>query len=164
MVKVKEKLSNGRTITYNRLENGTCYNAKTNLELVGRLDSARRGGARVRLFYGDTSTGKDWHEEHDITGKLGRSTGTIKIPILLNNSRSSGGPAILDYCIVKLMINGSVRWQHPKYNAGLFTVGPGKDPGHTTAVYIDEVLHAQFRTPTKAQRWIDFMTGKRLSK
>lgn len=67
------------------------------------MEEARRQGERVRITYGDVSTGRKW-EDKPVTGTLGRTTGDIKIPILLKQSRSIGGEAILTHCIVKLEI------------------------------------------------------------
>lgn len=72
---------------------------------------------RVRIFLGDTDTGKDCFECYDTIGYIGRSTGTIKIPLMVATSRSLGGGAILDHCIVKITINKNVVYKHPKYHA-----------------------------------------------
>jgi len=80
--------------------NGTFYDVRTSDNVVNVLENCRRNGTRIILDYGDTTTGKSWNEVYDITGRLGRSTGNIKIPILLHNTRSIGGTAILDHCII----------------------------------------------------------------
>lgn len=80
--------------------NGTSYDVRTNDKIINVLEKCRRNGTRIILDYGDTETGESWNEVYDITGRLGRSTGNVKIPILLHNSRSIGGGAILDHCII----------------------------------------------------------------
>jgi hypothetical protein len=64
------------------------------------LEMARKERIRIVLDYGDVNTGESWGEEHDIYGYVGRSSGKIKIPILVYNRRSFGGGAILDHCII----------------------------------------------------------------
>ena len=98
--------------------NGTCYHANTPMELILLLERIRICQTRVRFHWGDIETGRDWKDELDCKGRLGRSTGSVKIPILLYNSRSIGGGAILDHCIVKITEakGGRVLYQHPKYN------------------------------------------------
>ena len=36
---------------------------------------------RLRIYYGDSVTGRDWKELHDTEGYIGRSTGQFKIPL-----------------------------------------------------------------------------------
>lgn len=87
--------------------------------VVDKLLHAHRGDYRIRLCYGDSKTGRDWQEIHDIEGYVGRTTGEVKIPILVYNKRSLGGSAILTDCIVRITLTGkhpTVLWQHPLYH------------------------------------------------
>jgi hypothetical protein len=70
---------------------GTFYSLGTNEKVVDILERCRDEGHRIRIVYGDIETGKSWEECHDIEGKVGRSTGSIKIPLLIHNKRSRGG-------------------------------------------------------------------------
>jgi hypothetical protein len=99
--------------------------------------------------------------------------GPICIPILLHNSRSIGGSAILTERIVKLMVGHRVVYQHPSYHQPAYTIAPPPRKigdtdmaaaGHTAGVYADGENVANFHSPAQAQRWIDFMTGKRLTR
>jgi len=98
--------------------NGTCYHADTTKEIIMLLERIRFYQIRVRLHWGDIKTGRDWCDDLDCKGRLGRSTGSIKIPILLYNSRSMDGGHILDHCIVKIMETkgGKVLYCHPEYH------------------------------------------------
>lgn len=100
-----------------KIVNGTFYDTRTPQEVIDVIESARAGGRRVRLSYGDTETGRDWQEQYDIVGRIGRSAGPVKVPILIHNRRSIGGHAILDHCIVRIVssVGGRVLYQHPKY-------------------------------------------------
>jgi len=102
---VKCKLSNGNVIHY-RIINGTAYHEETNKPITDYLEKARLEGGRVRFNLGDTRTGIDWGDTLDCCGYIGRSTGEIKIPILLKNNRSIGGPGLLDHCIIKIEYKG----------------------------------------------------------
>lgn len=82
--------------------NGTFYDIKTPQEVIDVLENARLNRTRILLDYGDVKTGKTWGEVNDITGYVGRSTGSIKIPLLIHNSRSLGGGGILDHCIIAI--------------------------------------------------------------
>ena len=83
-----------------KLVNGTSYDKRTDDELIRNLEHCRMNNIRVVLDYGDTKTGSSWNERYDITGRVGRSSGQIKVPILLHNKRSHGGGSILTHCII----------------------------------------------------------------
>jgi hypothetical protein len=97
---ITEKLSNGNTINY-RIIDGTAYHAETNDIVIGLLEQARKNRNRIRIFLGDTETGRDWGDRAE-SGRVGRSTGSIKIPLLILTSRSMGGGGIPDHCIIKI--------------------------------------------------------------
>ena len=82
--------------------NGTSYQKDTSDEVISVLEKCRRYETRIILDYGDTETGRSWNEVYDITGYVSRSSGDIKIPILVYNKRSMGGKPILDRCIIKI--------------------------------------------------------------
>jgi len=171
---IKEELSNGNTIIYRELESGTCYHAETPQAVISALESARVGNYRIRIFLGDTNTGKDWGEENDVIGYIGRSMGRIKIPLLIHNTRSTGGGGILDHCIVKIMKGKRTVYQHPKYDGGAYTIRD-IDNTYNGRVYKAEVLrdgecaanfqHGRtFTARRAAERYVAFMKGERQSK
>lgn len=103
--------------------NGTTYHDETPKEIVYILEDARMSkvdgyGYRLRFHWGDVKTGRDWGDTYHVEGYVGRSTGTSKIPLLIWNSRSLGGGAILDDCIVKIVTARGKRvlYQHSKYH------------------------------------------------
>ncbi len=98
-----------------KVVNGTSYHEDTTDEIIKVLEEARIHNKRIRIFYGDTETGRDWMEVYDTIGTIGRSCGEVKIPLLINNSRSYRGAAILDNCIVKITIDKRVIYQNVKY-------------------------------------------------
>lgn len=95
--------------------NGTSYHFSTDEKLVTLLENARDMGTRLVFEYGDAVTGQSWGDTE--TGRVGRSTGSIKIPLVIANKRSTGGPALLDNCIVRLVTaSGKLPvWRHPSY-------------------------------------------------
>lgn len=99
------------------VESGTWYNSNTAYQVIQVLEQCRQNRTRIILDYGDTQTGKSWGEIHDVCGYVGRSTGSQKIPILVFNSRSYGGGAILTHCIVSIKTSAGKRvlYQHPTY-------------------------------------------------
>ncbi len=159
-----------------KIVNGTSYHDETPRAVIDKLEDARVSGARIRLFYGDQLTGRCWMEEYDTIGRVGRSTGKEKIPLLIKTSRSFGGGAILDHCIVKIMVGGRTVLQHPKFHMPEMTIqlitstdyfGGGNlwSQGYTHAVYFDNMLlWAPFKTKEQAENYIAFMKGERRRK
>lgn len=98
--------------------NGTCYHANTKRAMITQLETLRASRIRCRFHWGDATTGKDWCDRYGITGTIGRSTGEMKVPLLIYNKRSIGGGAILTHCIVKITAakGGRVIYQHPNYH------------------------------------------------
>ena len=99
--------------------NGTTYNSNTPGKVINTLEWARCNNKRIRIFYGDKKTGRDWCEAYGTIGKVGRSSGKVRIPILLRTRRSNFGAAILDDCIVKITCDHEIMYQHPNYHMPL---------------------------------------------
>lgn len=136
------------------------------------LDYAYRSGDRVRVWYGDPKTGKAWPEEHDVLGYVSRSTGREPIYILVYDTRSLGGGAIMEGHIVRLdTTSGHTLYRHPLFSPGEWRmdyhpVGDIEmaDKSMVWAVYHDGALHARFAVREYAARYVDFMQGKRYCK
>ena len=144
----------------------THYHADTPATVRQLIDSLIHTGRRVRLFYGDSQTGRDWGEEHMVTGTIGRSTGNQPIPLMIASRHSMGGDCILCHCIVRLLVNGREVYRHPNYHQPAYTIGP-RHPTlpkeYTTSVYANGANVANFRKESSARRWIQFMTGERMT-
>lgn len=99
--------------------NGTTYDDATLPEIVQILESARAAGNRLRIHYGDPETGHDWGDTYDVAGTVGRSTGRLKIPLLLPNAASTGGAPISTARIVRIRPSrrsaGPDHYRHPSY-------------------------------------------------
>lgn len=164
-----------------REPSGTYYHDTTPRPVIDALEAARETGAKVRLFTGNSKTGEEWFEEYGVYGTVGRSMGPIKIPLLILTSRSTGGSAILCDCIVRLLVNGREVYRHPKYKSPVFSIReikpdemapsnrayPSKtlsSMGYTHAVDVNGENHASFQSLAKAQRWIAFMKGERMTR
>lgn len=142
----------------------TWYHGGTSPAVIEELEKARIFHKRVRLWLGDPETGKNWHEENDVIGSIGRSMGPIRIPLLIATSRSMGGGGISTDCIMRLMVNGREVYRHPKYVEAVYTMEDSDLPEYATNVKIDGELHARFKTREKAERWVAFMKGERMGK
>ena len=139
--------------------NGTFYHDKTPREVIDILEAARLSRSRLRLWYG--SDGRCWNEENDTIGRIGRSTGSQKIPILIKSKRSLGGGGILDHCIIR--IDSAPR--HTVYRS------PSCRFDHFVSTAIGTVynetrdeLYARCKSADAAARLAAFMNGERWSK
>lgn len=85
-----------------KLPNGTYYHESTADAVVKALEDCRNSkyDFRFKITYGYPETGEAWGDVE--TGYIGRSTGSIKVPLIIHSNRSLGGPALLDHCILKI--------------------------------------------------------------
>lgn len=183
---VEEKLSNGNILYYVEKEGmffevGIFLGRENKLKVFDNVNEALMAliirawklKFRIRVFYGDNHTGRSWDEEYDVMGTIGRTTGNIKIPILVHNKRSLGGGALLLSSVIRIddIEDKRTLWKlsnfhvepmevvyYPDDPNGLpYNVMQTKDSGVRVNV-------ANFKTEEKAKKWIDFMEGKRYSK
>lgn len=85
-----------------KVVNDTAYHLNTPDDLIAVMERCRKDRTRVRITYGDVATGTPWDSYALDVGRIGRSTGSRKIPILVHNARSMGGGGILTDCILQV--------------------------------------------------------------
>lgn len=156
---------------YSKLDDTkTWFDARTPKKVQAVLEDARKSGDRVRIFTGDAETGRDWMEELDTIGRIGRSAGPMKSPLLIA-AGECGGPALLTHCILRIvdLDTGSELYKHPKYFVPRMELleAPSyeKASGYTHCVKVeskDGVLetHATFKSQAEAAHWLAFMSGQ----
>lgn len=143
------------------------FNDETSEKVKECLEHCYNSNLRVRLWYGDTKTGLSWMDEYDTMGAIGRSTGKQKIPLLIKNSRSSGGGGILCRCIVRIddIISRRTIYKHPLFNVPLLTVATNNDNDtknkYPFTVLKNNEVQARFKSEKQAKNYIGFMTGER---
>jgi len=143
------------------------FNDETSDKVKECLEHCYNSKLRIRVWYGDAKTGVSWMDEYETTGTIGRSTGQQKIPLLIKNSRSSGGGGILCHCIIRIDVISSRRtiYKHPLFNVPLLTVATNKDNGtknkYPFIVLKNNGLQARFKSEKQAKNYIDFMLGNR---
>ena len=148
--------------TYKHI-NGTSFDERTPDEVIRVLESARQNRTRLHISLGDTASGRDWLEEFETHGYVGRSIGPVKVPLLVANTRSLGGGSILAHCIVRIRTSagGRVLWQHPDYHHGTLEIRQKTEPvtlpdGRILRVEVvqDGDEQAAFENVAKARRYI----------
>ena len=142
------------------------FSDNTNEKVNQVLTSCHIRKNRIRIVYGNTETGIDWLEEHDVIGNVGKSMGIKQIPLLIHNSRSFGGSGILTGSILKIVDTQTkqVLFQHEKYVMPTLTKEISSHDDYLYDVIRDGMLVARFKTEKQANNYVDFMQCKRMSK
>lgn len=136
------------------------YNPRTPEKVRRVLERARREGLTLRLFLGDATTGRDWLEENDVVGRVGRSTGKLKIPLLVPEG-DVGGPGILDANVVRILDadTGEELYRHPSYHQPELHLS--EEPGADLPFVVkSDTDLARFKTLGRAAKWLAFITGE----
>jgi hypothetical protein len=160
----------------------TWFTPGTPTKVQSMLENARKNrsdnrnqGTILRLFLGDPETGRDWCEEWDVVGFIGRSTGSQKVPLLIEPLWSSygdlesaeGGGAISTDGILRIIEfnTGNELYRHPKYQLPAFTIHAVEaDKTHPIKVKRDNQEQAAFATHEAAGEFMAFMQGYRVSR
>ncbi len=133
---------------------GGIYFPKNTLDEIARIIcTAYNTNQKLKFYLGDTETGRDWCEEYETIGTIGRSTGPIKIPLLIRTSRSNGGSALMTDSIVKIVDFKSkmVLYKHPKYVAPTVEIVPSDTPEYTHNTIVNGKLHGRHKSLRSAQ-------------
>lgn len=136
-----------------KVVDGISFDINTNDSICKIIVDAWQRDIKLKIYYGDAKTGKDWNEENDTIGKIGRSAGTNKIPLLLTNYNSTGGGGILDHCIVKIVNfkTKAVLYQHPEYVAPVIDIIPSDMPEYKFNTILNGKLYGQHKSLKSAQ-------------
>ena len=140
----------------------TYFDPGTDPTAARALERARRNGRKVRLVLGDTDTGQCWLDEHDVAGRIGRSTGTLKVALLIEPGED-GGAAILTECLLRVIDwdSGHDLYRHPAYRMPGLTIQRTPEPtDRPWQVLHDGFVAACFADIGKAGGYLAFMCGE----
>lgn len=149
------------------------YSGTVNDRLINVLLDLIYDRRRVRVWYGDTQTGRSWNEEFQTKGYIGRSTGNLKVPLIVSNSRSFGGGALSVGCLVRI---DDIESHRTLWKVDNFHVEPMKITTDSESDYKYKVMQkrdgesdftyhiASFKKEEQAKRYIQFMNGERYCK
>ena len=142
------------------LSRSTYFDPGTHPEAAKVLEAARKRGRKLRLILGDTATGEPWLEEHDVVGRIGRSTGSLKIPLLIEADQR-GGSAILCACILAVIDwdSGDILYRHAAYREADLGIRPSEAADLPWSVMRGEEVVARFQDIAKACAYLAFMRG-----
>ena len=93
-----------KTQLHNNVEYKVCeglfFKSCTSDQLVNIITYLYLTKDKVRLYYGNNETGEVSLDEYDLYGTIGKSTGIIKVPLLIPKINSISGSAISTSLIV----------------------------------------------------------------
>ncbi len=137
-----------------QIVNGTFYSSLTSTEVICVLEKARQDNRRLKIYLGNPLTGEDWTEENDTEGYISRSTGEHKIPLLVKTSRSFGGGALLDHCIVKIKESKGkqVLYKCPNYVAPIMHIEQSGPDANPWELYVNGKVYSRHKTEQSANR------------
>jgi hypothetical protein len=123
----------------------TYYDADTPDRIIDLLERMRRYKCRIAIDYGDPETGLAWEDRPEV-GRIGRTTGPVKAPVLVHNRRSMGGPIISSSKIVRIAHSnrrvGIVIYSHPYFRLpGQRPPAPETNLFNQLAPQRDTILH-----------------------
>jgi hypothetical protein len=147
----------------------TWFDIRTPVVVQEALEALRTNRHRVRIFYGDTATGRSWMYETDVIGRLSRSGRPMRVPMLKVDKL--GGTTLLSHCIVRLidLTTGQEMYRHPLFHLPAMAVESASREDqlqgltHTVKAegadrYMESIR--SFRTEAKARQWMSFMAGE----
>jgi len=137
-----------------KVVNGMSFDENTPDTVCKILSDYYGKQVRLRLYYGDTVTGRCWMEEYDTIGYIGRSWGPNKAPFLIKTRNSDGGGAILDRCVIKITVGKHTLYKRPNFNMPSVTTDGEK-------VLFDGEIYANCKDEKQAARLAAFMRGER---
>ena len=149
---MKTETVNGKS--YKVTESNTWYNEKTPDKVIDILERARYRGDKIQLFFGDIKTGKNWNEENDTIGTIGKSNGTVKIPLLIATKRSRGGGAISTDCIIGIKQGKTILYKAENFVENVYTIVDSDLQGYAKNTLIDGEIYGRHKTELSAKRLI----------
>ena len=138
----------------------TYFDPGTDSKAAKVLESCRTHGRKIRLILGDTSTGEPWLEEHDVVGRISRSTGSLKVPLLIE-AGECGGTAILCACLLAIIDwgSGEFLYRHAAYREADLSIQPSGNADRPWNVLRRGEVVASFGDIGQAGAYLAFMRG-----
>ena len=139
---------------------GTAYTIETPQSIINVLENARSKGTRIKITFGDIKTGKNWNDEYNTIGRVGRSTGNYKIPLLIKTTRSFGGGAILTDCIIKIVDAKSkiILYKASNFKEQKIIIGKSDLIEYSHAIYIDNEIYSRHKSERRAKILLSKLT------
>lgn len=101
----------------------TQFQSETPAAVRRALETCRKTQPVIRLWLGDPATGRSWLEEYDTIGRVGRSMGPVKVPLLVPEGEAGGGAISTDH-VIRIRDEGTRKdlYRHPQFHLPELTV------------------------------------------
>lgn len=147
----------------------TWFESETPYKVRTILERYRRSGKEIRIFYGNPKTGCDLLEEFDTVGTIGRSSGAMKVPLLVIDEL--GGSAISTKNIVRLMdvASGNELYRCKNYHQPAIQVGDAdcEDERYNYGVWVEydgvKTIHSNHKSLPQAVLCASFLRGDQVA-
>ena len=138
----------------------TYFDPHTDPSVRRVLETCRLARTPVRLILGNPRTGQSWLEEHDVVGTIGRSTGWLKVPLLVPQGEASGS-AIQTANVLGIVdwTSGKMLYRHPSYLVPDLLIQQTDDRRLPWRVLYQGMDIARFDDIGKAGAYVAFMRG-----
>ncbi|MTJ94010.1 MAG: hypothetical protein F8N36_14305 [Desulfovibrio sp.] len=142
----------------------TWFEPDTPVAVQRVLERVRNSKAKIRIYFGDPTTGKVWIEGTDVIGFVGRSTGTLKTPQLLDSLDPRRRTDIPTLNIVRIqdVKTGSDLYRHPGFHLPRLSTVSSDIGGYEATVMADGKLVERFQSQEKAEAFVAFQKGERM--
>lgn len=151
---------------YAKLPAHTFFSHDTPKKVRTVIESCRKKGNIVRVFFGNPETGVDSMDEFETIGRIGRSNGIMKAPLLVPEGEH-GGSQLSTSRILKIvdMESGETLYKNKNYKVPEVTIGKTTnqiaiDQGYIHEIESNGVLQGvRFKEYSVAAGYIAFITG-----
>lgn len=123
--------------------------------VVNRMYQTKK---RYKVYFGCVDTGKVYAEEYDTIGTVGKSTGQIKIPLMITRKGNMGGGALLPSLIVAVreMDTNYFIYKHSKFVEPTVEIKENTSPDpslkeYKFETYFNGELHGRHKSLRSAQ-------------
>jgi len=113
----------------------------------------------IKVYLGDSITGKAWNEDNDTIGTVSRRTGIYKVPLLVAPGEH-GGCHLSDHSIVAIkdIMTGEYLYTHTTFHTSVVTIGPSTQPGYKYSTFTDGELYGNHKTLADALKCKDLLS------
>ena len=140
----------------------------THPDVIHAISKMMGDRGHYHIHYGETTgpdAGRDWLEEWGTRGRIGRTGGRIKQPLVVAtrdddpDADEVGGDPILGHRIIRIrdLDTGEELYRHPNYHHGKVAFDLSGHRDYPYGVFVEGKNHANFRSPEERSEWADRM-------
>ena len=139
--------------------NGIFFPDGTPMGVREAITNAYLNRRKVKIYCGNTKTGRTWNEEHDTIGTISLSSGPTKVSLLIATSRSVGGGEIMTDSILRIrdFKSGIDLYRASNYVQSTYEIVPSDMAEYSHNVNINGELYSRHKTERAAKMLVTKM-------